>query len=168
MINLCPARIAAAFGEKITPPFGERAKFRMADSISPASRRLSTGITSILSDRASAWMAPHKATPTGLSGFRRTATRITLCAAPSPISSAPSFASRFKSSSPQRVSILTFRADAPACLLQPLLERCETSLTFWVSRRPIHEDADPSHTLLLCARGQWPTDGNTAEQRDEL
>ena len=49
-----PASIAAAFGVNNKPLFGDRAKPRMASSIAGASRRLSTGLTSTLSNRASA------------------------------------------------------------------------------------------------------------------
>ena len=59
------------------PPFAERAKVAMPRSISPASRTL-TGFTSTLSDGAMAWMTPNCPGPVGMSGSRRTATRVTL------------------------------------------------------------------------------------------
>src|SRR5262245_8757008 len=49
----------------------------MARSISPASRRL-IGLTSTLSDGATAWMTPNWTGPTDTAASRRTATRVTL------------------------------------------------------------------------------------------
>ena len=60
----------------IRPPFGERAKAATARSISPASRTL-TGLTSTLSDGATAWMTPNWPVPEPWAGSRRTATRVT-------------------------------------------------------------------------------------------
>ena len=61
----------------IRPPFGERAKAATARSISPASRTL-IGLTSTLSDGATAWMTANWPIPEGCAGSRRTATRVTL------------------------------------------------------------------------------------------
>src|SRR5262249_42363304 len=59
-------------------------------------------------------------------------------------------------------------ANAPAQLLEALVERCKSILTFRVLWSPVHEDADPPHTLrLLRARRERPR-RRAAEKRDEL
>src|SRR5262245_16010533 len=59
----------------IRPQIEECAKAATERSISPASRML-IGITSTLSDGATAWMIPNKAGPPGLAGSRSTAARV--------------------------------------------------------------------------------------------
>ncbi len=63
-MNAPPTRSAVT----IRPPFGERAKAATARSISPASRML-TGLTSTLSDGATAWMTPNWLVPVALGGI---------------------------------------------------------------------------------------------------
>src|SRR5262245_46990620 len=60
----------------IRPPFGERAKAAMARSIWGASRTL-TGLTSIRSDGAAAWITANWLAPPTDAGSRRTAARVT-------------------------------------------------------------------------------------------
>jgi hypothetical protein len=59
-------------------------------------------------------------------------------------------------------------ADSPTQLLQPLMESCETRLSFSIIGNGIHQHANAPHPLgLLRARGEWPRSRRTAEQRDE-
>ena len=74
--QIAMTNVADALAVTIRPPFGERANAAMARSISPASRTL-IGLTSTLSDGATAWMTPNWPVPEARAGSRRTATRVT-------------------------------------------------------------------------------------------
>ena len=59
-------------------------------------------------------------------------------------------------------------AFCPTQLLKPLCQRGKQALCGRIVFFPSHEDADPPHASLLCARLKWPRGCCSAEKRNEL
>jgi len=64
---------------------------------------------------------------------------------------------------------LQVSANRPAQLLEALFEHHVSCLCLWIGRREWYEHANAPNALgLLCVRGERPSHGRAAEQRDEL